>query len=213
VSLDALDDEIFRTMNDANVPVARVLGGIEAARQAGFGPIKINMVVRRGINESQILPMAEYCRATGDVLRFIEFMDVGTTNRWNLTEVMPAADILDMLSSRWPMEPLSPVVHGEVAERYAYADGATEIGIISSVTRPFCSTCVRARLSAKGELFTCLFAASGHDLRAPLRSGANEEELSLLVGNIWRGRADRYSELRSSISKPRSKVEMSYIGG
>jgi cyclic pyranopterin phosphate synthase len=213
VSLDALDDHVFKRMNDADFPVAKVLAGIDAARAAGLGPIKVNMVVRRGVNDGEIEAMCEYFRASGDTLRFIEYMDVGSTNGWRLDDVVPAADIVSRISRRWPLEPLDPTVKGEVASRYRYLDGAGEIGIISSVTRPFCATCVRARLSAKGELFTCLFANQGHDLRDIIRSGADDTELERVVAAIWRRRGDRYSEIRSALTSSSPKVEMSYIGG
>lgn len=213
VSLDALDDSIFRLMNDVDFPVARVLDGIEAAREAGLTCVKVNMVVKRGVNDDQIESMADYFRDSGHILRFIEFMDVGSTNGWKLDQVVSAAEIVDRVARCWPLEPIEPLVAGEVAGRYRYLDGAGEIGIISSVTRPFCSTCVRARLSARGELFTCLFASRGHDLRAPLREGAGDAEIEEIVASIWSRRTDRYSEIRAQFTAPSNKVEMSYIGG
>jgi len=213
VSLDALDDVTFRSMNDADFPVAKVLQGIDAARIAGLGPVKINMVVRRGFNEDQIEPMADHFRRTGDTLRFIEYMDVGTTNGWRLDDVVPAAEIVQRIDRRWPLQPTAPTVPGEVAGRYRYVDGSGEIGIIASVTRPFCSTCVRARLSARGEFFTCLFAARGHDLRAMVRSDSSDDVLAGQIASIWNRRSDRYSEIRSALTKQVPKVEMSYIGG
>jgi GTP 3',8-cyclase len=213
VSLDALDDATFRAMNDTGFPVSRVLAGIEAAHQAGLGPIKVNMVVKRGVNDDQVIPMAEYFRATPYVLRFIEYMDVGTTNGWRLDDVVPAASILASIQEKWPVEPIDAAREGEVATRYRYRDGSGEIGIISSVSRPFCSTCVRARLSAKGELFTCLFGATGRDLREIVRDGSSDDELRRQIADIWSRRVDRYSEIRSSHTKARKRVEMSYIGG
>ncbi len=213
ISLDALDDAVFRAMNDAEFPVARVLAGIQAAADAGLAPVKINMVVKRGVNEDQILPMAAHFRGSGHVLRFIEFMDVGTTNGWRMDDVVPAGEIVDRIGRQWPIEPMSPTVHGEVANRFRYRDGLGEIGVIASVTQAFCRTCVRARLSAKGELFTCLFAARGHDLRALLRDGSADEEIAAAVSRIWGVRRDRYSEIRMAETRPAERVEMSYIGG
>jgi GTP 3',8-cyclase len=213
VSLDALDDETFTAINDVAFPVARVLAGIEAAAAAGLAPVKINMVVQRGINESAIVPMAEFFRGSGHILRFIEYMDVGTTNGWRMDEVVTAAEIVATLSERWPLDPLEPNYPGEVANRYRYHDGAGEIGVIASVTQPFCGACTRARLSADGKLYTCLFATDGRDLRALLRGGATDGDLSAQVRSTWARRADRYSELRRASGERRPKVEMSYIGG
>lgn len=213
VSLDALDDRTFRLMNDAGFPVARVLAGIEAAQAAGLCPVKVNMVVKRGVNDDQIIPMAEHFRGTGQILRFIEFMDVGTTNGWRMDDVVSAAEIAERIAEQWPLEPADPTIFGEVAGRYRYLDGMGEIGIISSVTRPFCSTCVRARLSARGELFTCLFGESGHDLRALVRGNGDDESIREFISSVWTRRGDRYSELRTKRTKPPKKVEMSYIGG
>ena len=216
VSLDSLDDAVFMALNDARYPVAPVLEGIEAAAMAGLAPVKVNMVVKRGCNEQSILPMAEHFRHTGHVLRFIEYMDVGTTNGWRLDDVVPAAEIIEQVSSRWPLEPAAPNYAGEVAARYRYRDGGGEIGVIASVTQPFCRGCTRARLAADGKLFTCLFAGTGHDLRGPLRAGATDQAVRELVTGIWARRADRYSELRTrqtSRDKARPKVEMSRIGG
>ena len=213
VSLDALDDRTFRLMNDAGFPVARVLAGIEAAQAAGLSPVKVNMVVKRGVNDDQIIPMAEHFRGSGQTLRFIEFMDVGTTNGWRMDDVISAAEIAERIGDRWPLEPAAPTMFGEVAGRYRYLDGGGEIGIISSVTRPFCSTCVRARLSARGELFTCLFAESGHDLRGLVRGDADDESIREFISSVWTQRGDRYSELRTRQTRPPKKVEMSYIGG
>jgi cyclic pyranopterin phosphate synthase len=213
ISLDADDDETFMRLNDARVPVERVLAGIEAAEAAGLGPIKLNMVVKRGWNEHAILPMARRFRGTGRILRFIEYMDVGHSNGWRLDDVVSADQILSTVASEFPVEPMPPTKPGEVAERYRYADGAGEIGVIASVSRPFCGTCDRARLSADGQLYTCLFATQGHDLRALVRGGATDEELESAMRAIWEGRDDRYSELRSAATVKMPKVEMSYIGG
>jgi cyclic pyranopterin phosphate synthase len=213
VSLDSLDDDVFKTMNDADVPVARVLAGIEAAHAAGLAPVKVNTVVKRGLNEESVLPLAAHFRGTGVVLRFIEFMDVGATNGWRLDDVVPAAEIVAALDAEWPLEPVDPGYRGEVARRYRYRDGAGEIGLIASVTQPFCRDCTRARISADGTLYTCLFASGGNDLRAPLRDGATDEELAATIDGIWSRRADRYSEIRSAETPARPRVEMSYIGG
>jgi cyclic pyranopterin phosphate synthase len=213
ISLDSLDDDVFRAMNDVDFPVARVLEGIEAAAVAGLAPVKVNMVVKRGVNESSVVPMARHFRGTGHILRFIEYMDVGSTNGWRMDDVVPAAEILSAIDAEFPLEPAEPNYRGEVAKRWRYRDGAGEIGVISSVTQPFCGGCTRARLSAEGRLFTCLFAVRGHDLRAVLRSGASDEELDEAITGIWRARGDRYSELRTAETATRPKVEMSYIGG
>jgi cyclic pyranopterin phosphate synthase len=213
VSLDADDDATFMRMNDAGVPVSQVLAGIEAAEAAGLGPVKLNMVVKRGWNEHALLPMARRFRGTGRVLRFIEYMDVGHSNGWRLDEVISADEILSTIGAEYPLEPMAPTNRGEVAERYRYADGGGEIGIIASVSRPFCGDCNRARLSADGQLYTCLFATTGHDLRAPLRSGASDADLEASIRRIWEVRDDRYSELRSEETVSLPKVEMSYIGG
>ncbi len=213
VSLDALNDDVFRSMNDANVSVSRVLKGMEAARAAGFGPIKVNMVVKRGLNEGEILGMASHFRGTGDILRFIEFMDVGTTNGWRMNDVVSAAEIIATVDREWPLEAVEATRPGEVAKRYRYLDGSGEVGVISSVSQAFCSTCVRARISARGELFTCLFGVKGHDLLALVRSGMSEEEIAAEVESIWGRRVDRYSEIRSERTTEIKRVEMSYIGG
>jgi cyclic pyranopterin phosphate synthase len=212
VSLDSLDDDVFRAMNDVDFPVQTVLDGIEAASAAGL-PVKVNVVVKRGVNEDSVLPMARHFRDRGHVVRFIEYMDVGHTNGWRLDDVVPAADIVAALDAELPLEPLPPRYPGEVAERYRYRDGSGEIGVIASVTRPFCGACTRARLSADGSLYTCLFATTGHDLRALVRGDAGDDEIAAALGGIWRERADRYSELRSSATPDLPKVEMSYIGG
>jgi cyclic pyranopterin phosphate synthase len=213
VSLDSLDDDVSRAMNDVDFPVERVLAGIEAAAAAGLAPIKVNMVVKRGQNDGSVLEMAERFRGTGHVLRFIEYMDVGHTNGWRLDDVVPAAQIVRAIDELWPLEPVDAAYRGEVAHRYRYRDGAGEIGVIASVTQPFCGDCTRARLSAEGKLYTCLFAVRGHDLRALLRSGATDDELTEAIGSVWRRRTDRYSEIRSEQTVDLPKVEMSYIGG
>jgi cyclic pyranopterin phosphate synthase len=212
VSLDSLDDRVFRAMNDVDFPVAKVLAGIDAAAEAGL-PVKVNMVVKRGANDDSIVAMAERFRGTGHTLRFIEYMDVGHTNGWRLDEVVPAAEILAAVESAFPLEPLEASYRGEVARRWRYTDGAGEIGVIASVTQPFCGDCTRARLSPEGRLFTCLFGVRGHDLRALVRGGATDDELAAAVSGIWGRRTDRYSELRSSQTSGLEKVEMSYIGG
>jgi cyclic pyranopterin phosphate synthase len=213
VSLDSLNDDVFMRMNDVDFPVARVLEGLEAARAAGLWPIKVNMVVKRGVNEDSILPMAHFFKGTGIVLRFIEYMDVGATNGWRLDDVVGAAEIVQQVNAELPIEPVDPNYKGEVAQRYKYLDGTGEIGIISSVTQPFCGDCTRARLSSEGLLYTCLFGAFGHDLRAMLRGGKSDEEIASRVAAIWRKRADRYSELRTEETTHAPKVEMSHIGG
>ncbi len=213
VSLDALEEDVFRRMNDVDFPAARVLEGIEAAAAAGLRPIKVNMVVKRGVNEESILPMARHFRNSGHVLRFIEFMDVGQTNGWRLDDVVPAAEIVGRVHAVFPLEPLEPNYAGEVAGRWRYQDGAGEIGVIASVTRPFCRGCTRARLSADGSLYTCLFAGHGHNLRDVMRSGATDEAVADAVRGLWERRTDRYSEIRSSETEHLPKVEMSFIGG
>ena len=213
ISLDALDDPTFGRMNDARFPVARVMEGIQAAEEAGLGPIKVNMVVKRGWNESAVLPMARHFRWSGRSVRFIEYMDVGHSNGWRLDEVVPASEILAMISAEFPLEPMAPIERGEVARRYRYTDGGGEIGLIASVTQPFCGDCVRARLSADGRLFTCLFAVAGHDLRSLVRSDASDGEIEARLKRVWNLRDDRYSELRSAETLDLPKVEMSYIGG
>jgi GTP 3',8-cyclase len=213
ISLDADDDDTFTRMNDARIPVRTVLAGIQAAEEAGLGPIKINMVVKRGWNEHAILPMARRFRGSGRILRFIEYMDVGHSNGWRLDDVVTADQILRTISAEFPLEPMPPTHPGEVAERFRYTDGSGEIGIIGSVSRPFCGDCSRARLSADGQLYTCLFATTGHDLRALLRSGVTDAQLEAVLRDIWAGRDDRYSELRTEETAALPKVEMSYIGG
>ena len=213
VSLDSLDDATFKKMNDVDFPVQKVLDGIAAAEAAGLAPIKVNMVVRRGLNEDSVLPMAEHFRGTGHVLRFIEYMDVGTSNGWRLDDVVPAREILALIDRRFPIEPVVPAYRGEVAGRYRYVDGAGEIGVISSVTQPFCADCTRARLSADGRMYTCLFATEGHDLKALLRGGASDDDIRVALEAVWSAREDRYSELRSAETAGLKKIEMSFIGG
>jgi cyclic pyranopterin phosphate synthase len=213
ISLDADDDATFMRMNDSGVPVSKVLAGIEAAEAAGLGPIKLNMVVKRGWNEHAVLPMARRFRGTGRVLRLIEYMDVGHSNGWRLDEVISADEILSTISAEFALEPMAPTNPGEVAERYRYADGGGEIGVIASVSRPFCGDCNRARISADGQLYTCLFATAGHDLRSLVRGGASDLEIEAAVRDIWEARDDRYSEIRSAETAALPKVEMSYIGG
>ena len=213
VSLDSLDDAVFGAMNAIDFPVARVLDGIAAAGEAGLAPIKVNIVVRRGINESSVLPMAAWARQAGVILRFIEYMDVGHSNGWRLDEVVPASELVDMIRSAWPIEPADPLYRGEVAGRWRYTDGGGEFGVIASVTQPFCRDCTRARVSADGKIYTCLFAVDGHDARAVLRSGAGDTELAAFVERIWARRGDRYSELRSNATSRLPKVEMFAMGG
>ena len=212
VSLDSLDDDAFRAMNDVDFPVQRVLEGIDAAAAAGL-PVKINAVVKRGANDGDLLALAEHFRGSGHVLRFIEYMDVGSTNGWRLEDVVSAEEIVQRISERWPLEPLAAEGPDATARRWRYLDGTGEIGVVASVTQPFCGGCSRARLSAEGRLYTCLFAARGHDLRAPLRLGASDEELTDQLRSIWARRTDRYSELRTAETASLPKVEMSYIGG
>ncbi|HUQ29246.1 MAG TPA: GTP 3',8-cyclase MoaA [Usitatibacter sp.] len=213
VSLDSLDDATFRAMNDADFPVAKVLEGIEAASAAGLGPIKVNMVVKRGVNDDQVVEMARHFRGSGHIVRFIEFMDVGSTNGWRMDDVMPSAEIVARISAQFPLAPGEPNYAGEVAERWRYLDGRGEIGLISSVTQAFCSSCTRARLSTDGQLYTCLFAQRGYDLKALLRSNADDEGLQRAVTGIWQRRGDRYSEVRTAETARSRKVEMSFIGG
>ncbi len=213
VSLDSLDDATFRAVNDADYPVAKVIEGIEAAAAAGMAPIKINMVVKRGVNDGHVLAMAERWRGTGHIVRFIEYMDVGSTNGWRMDDVVPSAEIVKMIGARYPLEPADPNYAGEVAERWRYRDGAGEIGVISSVTQAFCASCNRLRLSAEGSLYTCLFAEQGHDLKWLLRRGAPDEEIVNEIAAVWRARGDRYSEIRTAETAKARKVEMSYIGG
>ncbi|CAM3578522.1 GTP 3',8-cyclase MoaA [Bordetella sputigena] len=216
VSMDALDPAMFARMSDTDFPVADVLRGIDAAAEAGLTPVKVNMVVRRGMNDDQILPMARHFRGSGHILRFIEYMDVGSTNGWNMTEVLPSADVIARIGAQFPLAPLQTDAMGRVAERWAYADGAGEIGVISSVTQAFCEGCTRARLSPEGRLFLCLFASRGYDLRALIRGDADDERLAAAIAGIWGGRGDSYSEGRLAATpeaRQDRKIEMSYIGG
>ena len=213
VSLDSLDNAVFTAMNDVNFPVERVLEGIEVARAVGLAPIKINMVVKRGVNDHSVVDMARYFHNTGYILRFIEYMDVGNTNGWRLDDVVPAAEIIRMIDAELPLEPVERNYRGEVANRYRYKDGGGEIGVIASVTQPFCGDCTRARLSSEGLLYTCLFAGLGHDLRALLRGGKSDEEIAEVLRKVWRRREDRYSEIRTRATAALPKVEMSHIGG
>ncbi len=213
VSLDSVDDAVFKAMNDVEFPVAKVLEGIEVAAAVGLAPIKINMVVKRGVNEHSIVPMARHFKGTGHILRFIEYMDVGHTNGWRLNDVVSAAEIISTLDAELPLEPVDPNYRGEVANRWRYRDGSGEIGVIASVTQPFCRDCTRARLSPEGSLYTCLFGIKGFDLRALVRGGASDEELARAIGRVWYMRGDRYSEIRSEATVDLPKVEMSHIGG
>ena len=213
VSLDSLDDAVFKAMNDVDFPVGKVIDGIDAAAAAGFAPIKINMVVKRGLNEDSIVPMARFFRERGHILRFIEYMDVGATNGWRLDDVVSAREIVERISAEMPLEPADPNYTGEVASRWRYKDGSGEIGVIASVTQAFCRDCTRARISTEGQLYTCLFATAGHDLRALLRGGASDDEIHAAIGKVWTQRSDRYSEIRSEQTVPLKKIEMSYIGG
>jgi cyclic pyranopterin phosphate synthase len=215
VSLDSLDDAVFKAMNDVDFPVEKVLEGMYAAEAAGLWPIKVNAVIKKGLNDASILPMARFFREKGYILRFIEYMDVGNTNGWRMDEVVTARQIVETINTELPLEPAEPNYVGEVAERWRYKDGSGEIGVIASVTHPFCGNCNRARLSAEGKLYTCLFGVTGFDFRQLIRGGASDEDLSTAIVKVWRGRDDRYSELRSAgIATPLlSKVEMSHIGG
>jgi cyclic pyranopterin phosphate synthase len=213
VSLDSLDEAVFQAMNDAEFPVSQVLEGIAAAKRAGLGPIKINAMVQRGVNEDSVIDLARHFKGSGHVLRFIEFMDVGTSNKWLPEDVCSGAEIVERVTAELPADPIEPAYRGEVAKRWRYADGEGEFGVITSVTQPFCGDCTRARLSAEGVLYTCLFAATGTDLRDTLRSGGSDDSLRTLLSGIWEGRGDRYSELRFREGKPVSRIEMSYIGG
>jgi len=213
VSLDSLDDDVFKSMNDVDFPVAKVLEGMDAADAAGLAPIKVNMVVKRGLNEQSILPMARHFRGTGRILRFIEYMDVGSSNGWRLNDVVSAREIVATIDRELPLEPVEKNYLGEVAERWRYRDGSGEIGVIASVTQAFCADCTRARLSADGSLYTCLFATQGHDLRGLVRSDATDHQIADSIAAIWTARDDRYSELRSEETAGLKKIEMSFIGG
>ncbi|WP_188379747.1 GTP 3',8-cyclase MoaA [Oxalicibacterium faecigallinarum] len=216
VSLDALDDAVFKKMNDVDFAVSDVLHGLDVAHQVGLGPIKVNMVVKGGMNDQEILPMARYFKDTPFILRFIEYMDVGASNGWKMDDVIPSKEVVRRISESMPLEPVAANYTGETASRWRYVDGGGEVGVISSVTQAFCSDCSRARLSTEGKLYTCLFATGGHDLRALVRNGRSDEEISTVIGSIWRGRGDQYSELRTANTaslRAERKVEMSYIGG
>ncbi|MEF9873240.1 GTP 3',8-cyclase MoaA [Glutamicibacter sp.] len=214
ISLDSLDDEKFKAINDVDFPVSRVLHAIDVAGEVGLGPVKINTVVKRGVNDSEILSLAEHFRGTGAILRFIEYMDVGTTNGWKLDEVLPSSEVVAMVNKRWALEPVTKTEPGETANRWRYQDGAGEIGVISSVTNAFCGNCSRARVSAEGQLYTCLFAGSGYDLRQLMRDGISDEDLAKALTGHWRKRDDNYSELRAALTPGnRKRIEMSYIGG
>jgi GTP 3',8-cyclase len=213
VSLDSLDDATFAAMNGVDFPVAKVLDGIAAAQEADLGPVKINMVVRRGINETSIVPMARWAREAGVILRFIEYMDVGHTNGWRLDDVVPAAEITAAIDAEMPLDALPPQYRGEVANRWRYRDGSGEVGVIASVSQPFCGDCTRARISAEGKLYTCLFSADGHDLRAVLRSEATDDDLREAIARVWRVRDDRYSDLRTAATSDLPRVEMFAMGG
>jgi len=213
VRLDSLDERTFRMMNDAAFPVSEVLAGIDAAAAAGLAPVKINMVVKRGANEDSVVPMARHFNGSGHIVRFIEYMDVGATNGWRMDDVVPSAEVVRTIGEKMPLETAEPNYTGEVAERWRYEDGAGEIGVISSVTQAFCRTCTRARLSTEGMLYTCLFAAAGYDLRAMLRGGSSDGEISGAIARIWQARTDRYSEIRTAETAKLRKIEMSYIGG
>jgi GTP 3',8-cyclase len=213
VSLDSFDDDVFRKMNDVGVPVAQVLDGIEAAAEAGLSPIKVNAVVQRGVNDHTIVDLARHFKGTGHIVRFIEYMDVGATNGWRMDEVVPAREIVERINAVFPIEPAHENYRGEVAKRWRYKDGTGEIGVITSITEPFCGDCTRARLSPEGELYTCLFGTRGHDFRSLLRGGKTDEEIAEFLGSVWRVRDDRYSEIRSEDTIGLRKVEMSHIGG
>jgi cyclic pyranopterin phosphate synthase len=213
ISLDALDDSVFKRMNDVDFPVSDVLAGIEEADRVGFRQIKVNMVVKRGVNDDQILPMARYFKGSGHIVRFIEFMDVGASNGWRMDDVVPSSKVLELIDAEFGLEQIDPNYVGEVAERWRYRDGSGEIGVISSVTQPFCGDCSRARLSTEGRLYTCLFATAGHDFRSLLRGDYSDDQIAAAIASVWTGRDDRYSEIRASRTAPQRKIEMSYIGG
>jgi cyclic pyranopterin phosphate synthase len=213
VSLDSLDDATFRTMNDVDFPVAKVLEGIDAAAAAGLAPVKVNMVVKRGVNDHQVVDVARHFKGSGHIVRFIEFMDVGSTNHWRMDDVIASAQVVYRISEEFPIEPVEANYSGEVAERWKYRDGSGVFGVISSVTHAFCGTCSRARLSTDGQLFTCLFAQHGYDLKAMMRAGKSDDEIRGAVAAIWQGRDDHYSEIRTAETARARKIEMSYIGG
>ncbi len=213
VSLDTLDEDVFKAINDVDAPVQAVLEGIDSAARVGLNPIKINAVIKRGVNDHTLVDLARHFHGTGHIVRFIEYMDVGKTNGWRLEHVVPAREVIERINAVLPVEPIEPNYPGEVARRWRYIDGGGEIGVISSISAPFCGACTRARLSAEGQLYTCLFATHGHDLRGALRSGVTDEEISAMIVSVWRARDDRYSELRTAEILDREKIEMSYIGG
>ncbi len=213
VSLDGIDDAVVKRMIDTDVSVSAILEGIDAAIEAGLGPVKINTVLRRGWNEDQIVPLVSHFRGTGHTLRFIEYMDVGTTNKWTSDEVVPSSEVVDRINGLWPIEPVERSTAAEVAATYRFTDGAGHVGFISSVSQPFCRDCTRARLSAEGSLYTCLFATDGLDLKGPIRSGASDAELAAMMRSAWEAREDRYSERRGAVPIADPKIEMSYIGG
>jgi cyclic pyranopterin phosphate synthase len=213
VSLDSLDDGVFKAMNDVGAGVSTILDGIAAADAAGLHPIKINAVVKRGVNDHTIVDLARYFKGTGKIVRFIEFMDVGTTNGWRLDHVVTAREIVERINAELPIEPIDSNYRGEVAKRWRYRDGEGEIGVITSISEPFCGDCTRARLSPEGELYTCLFGSRGHDLRSLLREGRTDDEIARFIGSVWSARTDRYSEIRSGETAGLPKVEMSHIGG
>ena len=213
VSLDSVDDDIFRRMNDVDFPVARVLEGIDAAADAGLGPVKINAVIHRAVNDGAVLNLARHFKTSGHILRFIEYMDVGHSNGWRLHDVVPGGEIVRRINATWPLRPVDAAYRGEVARRYRYADGVGEIGVITSVTQPFCGNCTRLRLSADGKIYTCLFAARGTDVRTALRDGSTDDAVRAFLHRVWGAREDRYSELRSEQTEGLSRIEMSYIGG
>lgn len=213
ISLDSLDDAVFKSMNDVGVPVSRILEAIDNASRAGLAPVKIDAVMKRGVNDAGLLDLAGHFRGSGHIIRFIEYMDVGNSNQWQMADVVSAEEIIHRINGVWPIEPAEPTYYGEVAQRWRYKDGGGELGIIASVTKPFCRTCTRARLSAEGSLYTCLFSERGHDLRQLLRSGASNDEVNQTLRRVWGSRRDRYSELRTANTPARKKVEMSHIGG
>ena len=213
VSMDSVDDDVFQRMNGRGFGTAKVMNGIDSAKRAGFNPIKINAVVQKGINDHTLVDLAKWCRDNGHIPRFIEYMDVGTLNEWKLDEVLPASEIVRIIGEELPVEQLDPAYVGEVARRYRYLDDKGEFGVISSVTQPFCGDCTRLRLSPEGRIVTCLFAETGTDLREPMRNGATDEQVSDIIQGTWRVREDRYSEERTTMNEPRSKVEMYHIGG
>jgi len=213
VSLDSLDDSVFKAMNGADVSSHAVLEGIAAAAAAGFDPIKINAVVQRGVNDHTILDLARRFQGTGHVVRFIEYLDVGTTNGWRLDQVVTARQIVEIINAEMPIEPVEPKYSGEVAQRWRYLDGSGEIGVIASVSEPFCATCTRARLSPDGKLYTCLFASMGHDVKALINAGVSDDQIAQFISQVWARRDDQYSQIRSDQTVSKSRVEMSYIGG